>query len=114
MANFGFAYRGILFSFSERNIRIHYAAAVCAINAGLVLNISPIEWIVLVMMISLVIALEMVNTAIEIVVDMVCPDHNEFAGKAKDIAAGAVLIAAKAAVVVGSIIFIPKIMALYF
>lgn len=114
MANFGFAARGIKFSFEERNIRIHYVAATGALIAGLVLNISPIEWVELFIMIALVISLEMVNTAIEIVVDMVCPDHNEFAGKAKDVAAGAVLIAAMAAVAVGLVIFIPKIMALYF
>lgn len=114
MANFGFAAQGIRFSFEERNIKIHYFAAACALIAGLALNISPVEWVELFIMIALVISLEMVNTAIEIMVDMVCPDHNEFAGKAKDIAAGAVLIAAIAAVAVGSVIFIPKIMALYF
>ena len=114
IANFRFAAQGIKLSFEERNIRIHYLAANCAIIAGYILNISLIEWIAIFIVIGMVISLEMVNTAIEIVVDMVCPDHNEFAGKAKDIAAGAVLIAAMASVAVGSIIFIPKIMALYF
>jgi len=63
---------------------------------------------------AVVISLEMINTAIEIIVDMICPDHNKYAGKVKDLAAGAVLVAAIAAAVLGMKIFIPKIMALYF
>ena len=114
ITNFGFAIQGIIFSFSERNICIHYLAVICTTTTGLLLKISISEWCIILIMFVLVISFEMVNTAMEIMVDMISPEFNENAGKIKDIAAAAVLIAAVAAVIAGLMIFVPKIMALYF
>ena len=75
------------------------------VNAG--------EWCIIFVMFVLVISFEMMNTAIEIIVDTISPEFNKDAGKVKDIAAGAVLIATITAFVVGLMIFVPKIMALY-
>ena len=113
IANFGFAVQGIIFSLSERSIRILYLAVICTTTTGLLLKISISEWCVILIMFVIVISFEMVNTAMEIMVDMISPELNENAGKIKDIAAGAVLISAIAAVIVGVMIFVPKIMALY-
>ena len=75
------------------------------VNAG--------EWCIIFVMFVLVISFEMMNTAIEIIVDTISPEFNKDAGKVKDIATGAVLIATITAFVVGLMIFVPKIMALY-
>ncbi|WP_042345838.1 diacylglycerol kinase family protein [Bacillus massiliigorillae] len=105
----GFALQGILTSFRERNIIIHYIAAVVAVVAGVFFSISSIEWLFVITSIAGVIVLEMVNTAIEKVVDLITSDYHILAEKAKDLAAGAVLIYAIYSMVVGVIIFLPKI-----
>lgn len=107
LASFRFAGQGIIFSLNERNIRIHYLAAIVAITAGILLKISDFMWCVLILLIAVVISLEMINTAFEILVNMVSPEHNEDAGKVKDIAAGAVLIVAIAAVIIAYFMFVP-------
>ena len=110
---FGFAIRGlVVFLRDERNARIHLAATIIVILMGFYLKVSLIEWTVLFLAIGLVFALEAINTAIEYLVDLVSPEIQETAGKAKDVAAGAVLIAALCAAIVGLIIFGPKIMLL--
>ena len=76
--------------------------------AGLILRISPVEWCICLGLFGLVMALELVNTAIEAVVDLVTSEYRPLAKVAKDTAAGAVLIAAIMAVVSGLIIFVPK------
>lgn len=105
----GFALKGISTSFRERNIIIHYVAAVLAVGAGIVFSISSLEWLFVITCIAGVIALEMVNTAIEKVVDLVTNDYHVLAEKAKDLAAGAVFLYALYSMVVGAIIFLPKI-----
>ncbi|MCK5475304.1 MAG: diacylglycerol kinase family protein [Candidatus Pacebacteria bacterium] len=112
LTNFKFSRQGIISSFEERSTRICFLVVICTTIVGLILEISPIEWCAIVTMFALVISLEMINTAIEIIVDMISPEFNVAAGKVKDIAAGAVLIAMIASIIVGLIIFIPKIMAL--
>ena len=77
------------------------------IIAGIVLGITRTEWIMVVMCIGTVIAAELFNTAIEKLVDSVSPERHPVAGQVKDIAAGAVLICAVAAAIIGLIIFIP-------
>jgi len=77
--------------------------------AGFYFSLSNFEWTVLVLAIALVLSLEMINSAIEYMVDLVSKDYNPVAGKVKDVAAGAVLIAAIFAIIIGLIIFIPKI-----
>lgn len=112
--SFKYAFKGIGSSLkSERNMKIHFAMMVLVIMAGILLNISMWEWIICFILFGLVISLEMVNTAIEIVVDMVSPEYNLKAGHVKDIAAGAVLVNAIVAFIVGLLIFLPKIIRLF-
>ena len=82
-------------------------AAMAVIIAGIVLGITRTEWIMVVMCIGTVISAELFNTAIEKLVDLVSPERHPVAGRVKDIAAGAVLICAVAAAIIGLIIFIP-------
>lgn len=82
-------------------------AAMAVIIAGIVLGITRTEWIMVVMCIGTIIAAELFNTAIEKLVDLVSPERHPVAGRVKDIAAGAVLICAVAAAIIGLIIFIP-------
>ena len=112
--SFKYAFKGIGSSLkSERNMKIHFTMMVLVIIASIFLNISIWEWITCIILFGLVISLEMVNTAIEIVVDMVSPEYNLKAGHVKDIAAGAVLVNAIVAFIVGLLIFLPKIIRLF-
>ena len=112
--SFKYAFKGIVSSIkSERNMKIHFTMMILVIIAGILLNISMWEWITCFILFGLVISLEMVNTAIETVVDIVSPKYNFQAGRAKDIAAGAVLVNAIVAVIVGLLIFLPKIIGLF-
>lgn len=99
---------------SERNVKIDVCIAIVAIALGFVFRVSAGEWLAIIICCGLVLGLELVNTSIEALVDLVSPDKNELAGRAKDCAAGACLIAAFAALLVGIIIFAPKILALLF
>lgn len=106
--SFGYAFIGMLTATKQQNMRIHLISAIVVIIAALLTGISAMEWILLVVVIALVIGMEMVNTAIEAIVDLVSPNYHPLAKVAKDVAAGAVLIVAIASVVIGCIIFIPK------
>jgi len=97
----------------EHNLWIHALAAVAAIAMGFLLHISALEWTVIVLVIAGVFASEFFNSAIENLVDLCSPDFDERAGRIKDMAAGAVLIAALGALAAGLIIFIPKLAALF-
>lgn len=108
--SFGYAWQGIRSVFStEANMKIHAGVAVLVIVAGFLMKISLVEWIAVMLCIGLVFSAEMFNTTIELLVDKISPQKDPVAGKVKDIAAGAVLIAACISVVVGVIIFLPKI-----
>ena len=112
--SFKFAFKGIGSSIkSERNMKIHFTMMILVVLAGIILNISMWEWITCFILFGLVITLEMVNTAIEIVVDLVSPTFNDRAGRAKDIAAGAVLVNAIVAFIIGLLIFLPKVLDLF-
>lgn len=93
----------------ERNMKIHCAAVIGVIAAGILFHISAVEWCLCLILCGLVLSLELVNTALESVVDLVTDEWKPLAKTAKDTAAGAVLIAAVAAVIVGGIIFFPKV-----
>ncbi len=109
--SFKYAFQGIITSFkTERNMKIHVFIMILVIIAGIVLKVSSLDWIILVTMFALVISAELFNTAIETVVDMITKEKNEKAKIAKDVAAGAVLVLAIGSVIVGLIIFIPKIL----
>lgn len=93
----------------ERNIKVHLVATALVIIAGILLKISITEWIICIILFGLVISAEIVNTAIEATVDLVTRERHPLAGKAKDAAAGAVLVLAIVSAIIGGIIFIPKI-----
>lgn len=108
LRSFGYAWKGIQSCVGkEQNLSFHLIAAMAVIIAGIVLGITRTEWIMVVMCIGTVIAVELFNTAIEKLVDLVSPERHPVAGRVKDIAAGAVLICAVAAAIIGLIIFIP-------
>lgn len=108
---FGYAFEGILIGIrKERNMRIHTAAMILVVFFGTVLGLSATEWCICLVLFGLVMALELVNTAVEAVVDLVTEERKPLAKIAKDTAAGAVLIAAIMAAVIGCIIFLPKIL----
>ena len=99
---------------SERSMRIHCAAAMLVIAMGFLLGISAWEWIICVILIGLVIASELLNTALEHIVDILMPELNPRAKCVKDTAAGGVLIVSLAAAAAGLIIFVPKLWNLLF
>lgn len=94
-------------------MRIHLIVAALVVLFGLIFCISKVEWIVCLLCMGLVFGTELINTSIENIVDLVSPDHHPLAGKAKDIAAGAVLMSAIFSVIIGLIIFIPKLLNLF-
>lgn len=94
---------------SQANMRIHLLAAAAALFAAWFFNISPGEWMILILVIGMVLSAEVMNTAIEYLTDLISPAQHPLAGKAKDAAAAAVLLCALTAVIVGSIIFLPRI-----
>ena len=116
VASMEFAITGIITAFKEeRNMRKHMISAILAIIAGTVFRISVTEWLFLLLAIFLVITFEIINSAIENVVDLASNYHFSMLAKnAKDMAAGGVLIISGYAVLTGLIIFVPKIIALIF
>lgn len=109
-ASFGHAFRGVAeLLHGTPNAVIHVVLALVAVALGFYFRIDAGEWLAIVIVIGLVLALEAVNTAIEGLADMISREHNENIKRIKDVAAGAVLMAAIAALVVGMIIFLPKI-----
>jgi diacylglycerol kinase (ATP) len=110
-ASFGYAWSGILYSFrTQRNFRIHIAAAILATILGVILRISLTEWAIVVVLFVMVLAAEMVNTVVEALVDMVTQDFHPLAKVAKDVAAGVVLLTAVGAVIVGLLVFLPRLL----
>jgi len=104
------AFRGIYVVFkTTRHIYIHILATVLTIILGFYFNISSMEWIALVFAIGLVFISEAFNTAIEVDIDLTSPEYHPYARDTKDVAAAAVLLSAFVAVIVGFIIFLPKI-----
>ena len=108
--SFVYATRGLFFALKEQqNLRIHLLAIVVVTVTGIYFGLTAIEWSLIAITIGMVVITEMMNTAIEILVDMVSPEYNEKAGKIKDIAAGGVLMSAIIAIVVAVYIFGNKI-----
>ncbi|MDM5190013.1 diacylglycerol kinase family protein [Bacillus sp. DX4.1] len=106
--SFGYAIAGIFFCLRhERNMQIHCLAAVIVICCGFYFHVTTLEWLILLIVIGIVMCLEMMNTAIEKTVDLATEDFKPLAKIAKDVAAGAVLLFAVIAVIIGAIIFLP-------
>lgn len=111
MQSFTHAFRGIrLFFIMTPNALIHLFAVLVVVMAGFYFKVSSFEWLALVLVIGLVFVSEAFNTAIEIDINLTSPDYHPFARDTKDVAAGAVLLAAFFSIIVGLIIFLPKIL----
>ena len=98
---------------TQHNARIHALATVLVLAAGALVGLSAREWALIALAIAGVWSAEAFNTSIEFLVDLASPEHHPLAGKAKDVAAGAVLIAAIASAIVGGVIFGPHILRLF-
>lgn len=113
--SFVYAFEGIINTIlHERNMQIHCCVTILVVIFGIFLHISLIEWLFCVVLFALVMSLELVNTALEATVDLVTDEKKPLAKKAKDAAAGAVLMSAIMAAIIGGIIFFPKLWALFF
>jgi diacylglycerol kinase len=105
------ALNGIRIAWSEeRNFKIDVIVAVLIIVASCVFGLSRDEWVVVFFLIAIVLTAETFNTALEELCDKFHPDHDPHIGKIKDLSAGAVLISATAAMIIGCVIFIPHIL----
>ena len=110
---FGYALNGIWHAAATQlNFRVHLVVAIIAVYAGYALHISKDEWLWIILCIAMVLVAELFNTALEFLTDLVSPDYNKKAGLVKDMGAGAVLITAICALVIGLIIFVPKLLVL--
>ncbi|WP_066220616.1 diacylglycerol kinase [Formosa haliotis] len=106
----GYAYKGaILLLKTESSIKIQFVIALCMTAAGFYFDISPTEWIFQTLAIGLIMTAEGLNTAIEAIADFIHPEHHSKIGFIKDVSAGAVFIAAIAAIIIGFIIYLPKL-----
>ncbi len=111
--SFSYAISGIVSLLrNEHNARVHFAATVAVVVLGILFKLAPAEWLFIVAAIGLVFITELLNTAIERLSDFVSPGKSEKIRLIKDYSAGAVLVAAITAVVIGGFIFIPKIVSL--
>lgn len=107
--SFKYAFEGIITTIKEeRNMFIHFLIAIIVVITGIYVRLSLNEWFICLLLFALVFSLELINTAIENTVDLVTTKKNKKAKLAKDAAAGAVLIAAIFASIIGIIIFLPK------
>ena len=115
LRSFGYAFSGVgELLRTQRNARIHVGITLAVLLAGWWLGITRSEWLVVVLLIGAVLCAEALNSAIETVVDLASPQLHPLAGRAKDLAAGGVLLLAIAAAVAGAIIFVPYLWALVF
>lgn len=111
LQSFRYALEGLYYMVRhERNARIHVAAAAAAILLGMWLHIEPIQWALVSVAIVLVFASEMLNTVTELTIDLIVNQKNDHAKHVKDVAAGATLMSALAAVVIGVLVFGPPLL----
>ncbi len=111
--SFSYAFKGIAELFrGTPNARIHLLFTIAVIICGFIFQVSQLEWCILALSIGVVLGAEAFNSALENLVDLVSPDYHELAGKAKDLAAAGVLFCAIGAAIAGTIIFLPKGLAL--
>ena len=114
MRSFKFAWKGIMTCAGhEQNITFHLLTALVVVMAGIFFGITRAEWLAVIICIGIVITAELFNSAIERLVDMVSPQWQSTAGEVKDIAAGAVLVTAIAAAIVGLIVFVPYLLNIF-
>ncbi len=110
VASFGYAFAGLWYALrTQRNVWVHVTMAILAILLGIVLRISAVEFAMIFVAITVVFIAEMFNTVFELCVDLASPEYNPLAKIAKDVAAGAVLLSAMLAVVIGLFVFGPHL-----
>lgn len=110
---FRFAWNGIkVVCKNERNFKLHLISTGMVIISSIVLGLSATEWAIVILTCSVVLALEMVNSSIERVIDYLAPEWNPMAGVIKDISAGAVLVASIGAFVIAGLLLLPKLLTL--
>ncbi len=108
--SFGYAFRGLVKTWhEEQNLQVHTVVGVFVMLMAVVFQISRIEWLVLIITILIVLLMEIVNSAVERVTDILKPRIHAYVKEIKDIMAAAVMLSAISAVIVGLIIFAPKI-----
>ena len=113
--SFTYAIKGLKYAYrNEQNLAFDVGVSLLVVIAGFLFKVSVSEWALLALTIGMVISLELINTAIEAAVDLVTEDYHPLAKVAKDTSAAAVFICAIASVVVGLIIFLPKVIDLIF
>jgi diacylglycerol kinase len=113
IAGFGYAFSGLWYALrTQRNVRVHITIAILAILLGIVLHITAVEFAMVFVAITSVFIAEMFNTVFELCVDLASPEYHPMAKIAKDVAAGAVLLSAMLAVVIGVFVFGPHLWAL--
>jgi undecaprenol kinase/diacylglycerol kinase (ATP) len=109
-----YAINGLVFAFkNEINMRVHVLFTVSVIILGFIFHVSLTEWVLLFLTFGLVLSSEVFNTAVEMLLDYLAPEWHPKVGIIKDLTAGGVLVASGIALVIGSIIFIPKLLALF-
>jgi diacylglycerol kinase len=107
---FAFAFNGLSNAIqTERNLKVHLIISIMVCLLGWYVQLPALEWCIILGCIGLVLGAELLNTAIEQVVDLVSPDLHPSAGLIKDTAAGAVLVCAVVAAIIGCIVFVPKL-----
>lgn len=105
----GFAFRGAFkLITTEHSVMVQSSLAIIMIVAGFVFDISRVEWMMQILAFGLVLGIESVNTAVEKMADFIHPEFHDRIGFIKDIAAGAVMFAALAAIAIGLLIYVPK------
>lgn len=108
--SFKYALNGLKIAFrEEHNARIHLIVSLIVIACGFIFHISTVEWIIICFAIGLVISMEIINSAIENLSDFVSPEHHKLIKKVKDLSAAAVLVCTISSVVIGILVFLPKI-----
>lgn len=108
--SFKYALNGLKIVFrEEHNARIHLIVSLIVIACGFIFHISTVEWIIICFAIGLVISMEIINSAIENLSDFVSPEYHKLIKKVKDLSAAAVLVCTISSVVIGILIFLPKI-----
>lgn len=109
--SFRHAGRGLIHTLLfHQNLRIHLVVGIAAVTLGILFEISALEWVAILVAVFLVLVAEMVNTALEEIINLVKEDHSERARIAKDVSAGMVLLAAVFAVLIGAIVFLPHLL----
>ena len=111
----GYAVNGLKYAIkNEINIRIQLVIGLLVIIFALILSVSLLEWVLLILLIGFVITAEILNTAVETMLDYLAPEQHHVVGAIKDLTASAVLVTSIVAVIIGMMIFIPKIIHVFF